>query len=477
MPGTVRLTEGGPEITRFGRPRAGFRKATVPGELGRPGAPRAITNARRAGADGIATEHAGLGQGPLQSGGEGGFAGRAPLVAAAMAAESADETPGRDQIARPAWRSGLKTAMTDANSLGNTRMGTMAKAREEIGLASRRHHQRVTLHEIAHAAGVSPTTVSNVVNGKYDLMAAETRASIEQLIEKMNYRPHAAGRSLRLNRRYAVGLIVIDDSPAFLADPFNTNLVAGLSNHLNRNGYSLVINGLPASAIDDCVLLRKHDTDALCLVPSGDEAERRRVFDRLAGAQQPVLVFQLPPPATLDDAASVRQDDAAGGAAVAGRLLERGARRLIMLVPRRQWPAMAERERGIRAVLADRGDVTFDLVECGSEGLIDTQKALAQRVVDHGYPDAVIGGNDQMGIAALKWAEAQGLAVPSDLMITGFNAFAFWQYSTPTLTTVRSSAYAMGERGAAMLLHRIENGAFPEREAILDVELAPGDSD
>src|SRR3546814_2270421 len=82
--------------------------------------------------------------------------------------------------------------------------------------------RRVTVVDVAREAGVSPMTVSNVVNGHHRLMSEATRQLVEAAIERLCYRPHVTGRSLRLDRRFAIGIVLVDPSPIFLADPFIT---------------------------------------------------------------------------------------------------------------------------------------------------------------------------------------------------------------------------------------------------------------
>lgn len=332
-----------------------------------------------------------------------------------------------------------------------------------------------TLHKIARAAGVSATTVSNVVNGKHALMSPATRARVERLIAETNYRPHAAGRQLRLNRSHAIGLLVIDEAPAFLADPMNTNIIAGLGNHLNRNGFSLIVNGVAPGRLDDAVLLCRNDTDALCVIASGAPRQRARALSALAKTGRPLLVVQDRAPPGLADAAAIRQDDETGGRLIAERVLARGARRLVLLVPSRQWPAMALRERGIAAAIAGSAG-KLAVITTASEGIEDTETALAAWIAEHGLPDAVLGGNDQMGIAALLWLQGRGLEVPRDVLVTGFNGFEFRRYARPTLTSVRSPALALGERAGALLLERVSTGRFSTPELVLPVELIPGES-
>jgi LacI family transcriptional regulator len=86
--------------------------------------------------------------------------------------------------------------------------------------------RRVTLTDVAVAAGVSVTTASNVVNGRLQMMSAATRARVENAMRVLKYRPDEGARSLRLAQKRTIGLIVVDDSPRFLTDAMNTNIIA-----------------------------------------------------------------------------------------------------------------------------------------------------------------------------------------------------------------------------------------------------------
>lgn len=335
---------------------------------------------------------------------------------------------------------------------------------------------RVTVRDIANAAGVSATTVSNVMNGRLELMSAATRIRVEAAIHEFNYRPNEGARNLRRSQSGAIGLIIVDESPRFLADPMTSNIVAGLSNHLSANGYGLLVAGIKSGAMGNAHLLRRDHTDGLCIMPSGSAADRRALYDELRATGQPVVIFQDTAPAFMDDTLSVRQNDFKAGELIANRVVERGARKLAILVPSQQWPAMTERQQGIRQVI-EQHDVELAVVICASEGTSDTQTAISRYVERSGLPDVFLGGNDQMGIAALTWAQDRNLSVPGDVRVTGFNGFDFAQYVRPRLTTVTSPAYEMGRQAALEMLLRLSTGHFSTSSMLFDVELAPGYSD
>jgi LacI family transcriptional regulator len=319
-------------------------------------------------------------------------------------------------------------------------------------------------------------TVSNVVNGRFASMTKETRAAVELVIRELGYRPHASGRSLKLSTRFAIGMVVIDESPTFLADPFITHLVAGLSNYLNQRDYGLVLQGISAAGLQKAALMKRHETDALCLFLSGPPTLRRRLIARFEALNQPIIVFQEPVPAG-PLLSSIRQDDFGGAKALAAHMIQRGVDRIVFLAPEVSWPAIEQRIAGARSAMEAAGRAELiGVVNCGSGSFPDTQDALAREVERNGWPSGLMGGNDQMGIAALKWATMQGMRVPEDILVTGFNAFDVWQYSDPVLTTVFSPAYDMGAKAGEMVLDILRGDPPAERECIFPVSVRFGGS-
>ena len=345
------------------------------------------------------------------------------------------------------------------------------------GRSRRRSDSEVTLRNVAVEAGVSLMTVSNVINNRFELMTPETRARVEEAIRRLSYRPNSAARSLRSARKLAVGMIIVDRSPTFLADPFTTHLVAGLSNHLNERGYVVALQGVHHHALSDSSLLDSMRTDALCVYMSGPSGRRKEILETVQKVREPVVLFQEQAPSDAPDICSIRQDDSAGGRWLGEHLLKRGARKLVFLAPSMIWPAMDEREHGARSAIEAHGDdAVLHRVSYEGDVAVAGKEALAQHTAVHGMPHAVIGGNDQAGNAAMEYVKESGLKIPDDVAVTGFNAFEFWRYLRPVLTTVRSCAYEMGDRGGREVLSRLEIGQFAVTNIMLPVEPIVGES-
>ena len=331
-------------------------------------------------------------------------------------------------------------------------------------------NRSVTLRDVAAEAGTTPMTVSNVVNGRTREVGRETFARVMEVATRMGYRPHAAARRLRTNRRMAVGVVIVDPARDYLADPFTSAMLAGLTDRLGPQGYSLVIHGASQDGVAAVPLLQRIETDAICVMLSGAESERREVIGRIARLGQPLVLIQDGIPDDIDDGCSLIQDDFAGGVDLARHLFDRPTRQAVLLIPRLEWSAMVRREAGIRSVLAGLPNPpAFHAVRCTDEGFDATQRAFGRHLFAHGVPDVVIGGNDQMAIAAMKLLIARGSRVPEEVRIGGFNGFSFWRYTQPELTTVFSPAYELGAEAGKAILARLETGSFPIRAQSLPV--------
>jgi LacI family transcriptional regulator len=336
--------------------------------------------------------------------------------------------------------------------------------------------KRVTLKDVAQRANVSVMTVSNVINGNFQHVTVKTRRKVEAAIAALRYRTHSSGRALRLSRHFAVGMIVVDPSPRFIADAFTTNLVAGLGNQLSKQGYGLLLQGTPFEELPRILMLRHSLVDGICIFCSGNAQQRRAVYRQLAGHREPVVVFQDAPAAELADVMAIRQDDRAGGEMLAERLISAGCKNLLYLTVAHRWPALDAREKGMRAALRKLDGAKLTTLKAMSTTIESIQAVLAKYIATSGLPDAILAANDQTAIAAQNWLIDHGTLVPQQVKITGFNAFDFARFAKPILTTVRSPAYELGELGANELLRRLETGYFSNRELVLPVTLEIGQS-
>lgn len=333
--------------------------------------------------------------------------------------------------------------------------------------------KRPTIHAVAAKAGVSTATVSKVINQITVGVAEPTRQRVEAAIRHLGYRPNRVGRGLRTLRRSTIGMAIVDPSPRFLTDPFTTNLVAGLTNHLSACGFGLLLHGVNPHELKSSFLVRESEVDALCLMLSGSRRDRLAYMRLLAELGQPFVTFQDLPVASIADACFVRQDDKGGAAALAKHLMKRRPRRAAMIISEISWPAVEQRVSGFRSVFDDKG-VDLHLVRCDETRTESIMDAVDDYLAQVKLPDLVIGQNDQVALAAMQVLHRRGHRVPRDVGVAGFNAFSFAAFASPALTTARSQAYELGQAGAEIILDRLQAGQFRAREHVIPVELVRG---
>src|SRR5436190_22865111 len=211
---------------------------------------------------------------------------------------------------------------------------------------------RVTLNDVARAAGVSVMTVSNVINGKHvGVVGSDTLRRVERQIKRLGYHPHEVARSLRLSRSFSVGMIIVTSNPLMMAIQFISALATGVASALRDNGYSLITEAVHPDQFDRSALLRRAGLDGIVAHLAGSDRDRVRYQRLLKSSGLPLVFIQDRPLIDLKDYYCINQNDFHGGRVLAQLALDQGAKRILFFKPALDWPAVIERERGIRGVL------------------------------------------------------------------------------------------------------------------------------
>jgi DNA-binding LacI/PurR family transcriptional regulator len=337
--------------------------------------------------------------------------------------------------------------------------------------------KRATIRDVATAAGVSAMTVSNVINGKVQAVSEETRRRVLKEMERLDYRVLSSGRNLRLGNRQAVGVIIVDESPNFLAHPFISRMVSGVCGELSLNGYAMIVQGIQPRDFANTLALRRVEADGYCIRLNGSDERRAEMLDVLKRLSEPVVMMQEILPVTGNDLCVVRQDDYSGGRVVADHFAARDVKRLVVAVPRYGGAMTSARLRGLRDGFASAGrSVDMQLVVCDLNTFEDAYATLATSLVSPGLPDAVFGINDELALAAIRVLQDRDIKVPGDVIVAGFNGFNPPGYTHPDLTTVLSCPTEVGAAAAGSLLHYLANGSFERPEVVLPVTFRNGQS-
>ncbi|HZR40826.1 MAG TPA: LacI family DNA-binding transcriptional regulator [Ktedonobacteraceae bacterium] len=309
-----------------------------------------------------------------------------------------------------------------------------------------------TIYDIAKAAGVTATTVSNVLSGKGSVSAA-TRARVLKYVHELEYQPNLIARSLIKGRTGVIGLVVGN-----LDNPFYAEITAEVERLAYAAGLRVFTTSLSGDdqegqkMLGDLVLRR---VDGI-LVTSG--AWSQQTIQSVVAPNFPV-VYCIWEDEWQDSMLCIPIDLTQGGRLAAEHLLALGHRRIGVITHINNDGRCSHQSRvnGFQEILANH-DVAFDpaLLQAGQSSM-EGSKAAAYRLLTHSDPPtAIFATNDVMAIGALSAAWELGVQVPRDLSIVGLDNIALAKYITPPLTTVVIDQVTILSQAIKLLLASIE---------------------
>lgn len=328
----------------------------------------------------------------------------------------------------------------------------------------------VTMRDVAKAAGVSPMTVSNVVNG-HPNVGAETRMRVLETIDHLGYRMNHAARSLRAGRTGIIGLAVPE-----INQPYFGHLATLLTDRVEREGMRLVVEQTGASRegeLDAVFFSRLQLYDGVILSAVGlSDADVS-----LLHVDYPVVIIgERIFDETLDHVVMANADAAH---AATRHLIDLGCRRIAAiggsLATEKSMPSL--RTAGYRRALDEAG-IPFDdrLVIACLQTMEDGANAI-HHLRDNGLAfDGVFGLTDNTTIGVLRGLADAHLHVPRDVKVIGFDDVPQAQYTIPRLSTIRPGHEEMVDTVVELLLRRINGTATTPREFIAPYQLIARES-
>lgn len=340
----------------------------------------------------------------------------------------------------------------------------------------------VTIQQVARAAGVSPSTVSNLLNGRSDRMLPETRHRVENAIEQLGYRPNRAARQLRTGRTQTVGLVV----PS-VGNPFWGAFARHLESAALAEGYHVLLCNTERDPQRERQYIDELWSDGirgviLCSsLPSLDHMRplierglQLVAFDRVAQAHDPQTLV------------NISIDNAMGSQLAAGHLTDLGHRRLAFVSGSLGSVNRKDRYRGFVSALELAGlpvdgallwpgtsTERFGDVEAAELG----RTAARELLTGDDPPTGIVAVNDMCALGVCRGIRDVGLRVAKDVSVVGFDDIVLADLYDPPLTTVRQPLSEMAASAFAELKVRIEDaGDKPGRSLLLRPELVVRES-
>jgi LacI family repressor for deo operon, udp, cdd, tsx, nupC, and nupG len=322
------------------------------------------------------------------------------------------------------------------------------------------HTARISIKDIAKAAGVSHSTVSRALSDSR-LVKAETKSRIQDLAREMGYSPDAWARSLVMGQTRTVGVVVTT-----IADPFIAEVMQGIESTAYEHGYTVILassNSEPEREMAAVEMLRSKRVDGVIVTSSRVGALYQQHLERIG---VPVVLLNNHSEQSGRYTFSVTVDNQHGGHLATQHLIELGHRRIAYVNGPEGTSSSEGRLAGYRQALADAGIIPDSNLIVPGAGRTESGKQafLALKALAE-LPTAVFCYNDVTAIGLMCAAREAGLSVPRDLSVVGFDDIPFASYMYPALTTVAQPKFEMGKQAMQMALALMSAPALPAAEA------------
>lgn len=319
--------------------------------------------------------------------------------------------------------------------------------------------QAATIADVATVAGVSPATVSRVINGKGVDPGLTER--VLAAVEELDYRPNLVARSLRTQTSRSWALIITD-----IENPFFTAIARAVEDVARDAGYSVLIGNTDENVERETEYFQAvidQRVAGVLLVPSSEE---KTPFKMLLNAGIPLVTLDRRP--WNDGLDSVLVDNAHGARIATEWLISEGCTRIAAIAGPQQTTTGRERLQGYKGALAAAGLPNDPALVAVADFREDGGYRAAIELLDlvEG-PDAFFVANNLMSVGALEAFQERGLRLPHDTRFIGFGEIPWARLYEPELTVVSQPTYEMGRRAAELLLRRIAAPGSREQHLVL----------
>lgn len=314
---------------------------------------------------------------------------------------------------------------------------------------------KVTIADIAKKTGLSATTISRYLNGKYESMSESTRKRIGNVIQELEYKPSRLARSLRLQQSRMIGVLVSD-----ITSPFSAILFTGVSEWCEEHGYTVLLaDAGDNSEMERCYIQSMIDqgVDGLIINATGDGVdylnEVNRTIIPIVLADRPVknCECELIGSDTVGSIKSLVDLIFAKGydeiVYVTGKIGTNGIRRERCYAFKEYYKKIKCNEGIVLEYDADN----IEIVEAKLSKLLEKSKANNRRL-------ALLSANGVVVTQLAKWAQKTGLEIGKDFGLCSYDNWSWMDIIGPGITVIEVPTHEIGKECAKALINRITNG-------------------
>lgn len=314
-----------------------------------------------------------------------------------------------------------------------------------------------TIHDVAERAGVSPITVSRVVNNS-GYVSTATRKRVEKAIDELSYVPNILARSLRSKETHTIALILSD-----VTNPFWTTVSRGVEDVAAQNGFSVILCNSDEDSDKEAryinMLLRRQ-VDGIIISPARKDGKHLRFLSR-----QKVSCVVIDRKVEGLKADTVRGDSVDGAYQLTKHLIGLGHRRIALIGGPSYVSTAEDRVQGYLKALREYGlPVEEGLIRRGAYKQDSGYELAKELLAREPWPTAIFATNNFIAVGALQALREAGLRVPEDMALVCFDDIPQASLIYPFLTVAAQPAYEMGTMAAQMLLERLASAGNRRRK-------------
>ena len=331
----------------------------------------------------------------------------------------------------------------------------------------------ITLKDIAREAGVSITTVSNVIHNKPNRVSPELVAKIQELIRRANYVPSMTARTLANNASPIIGVInhvVTQHVGGFMADPFHNTFIGSIEDCARKMGYFVMIRTVEDSRGLETIYRNWNLAGIILAGMFNDE-----FFNTVREIGIPYVLIDSY--IDLPEVCNVGLEDKKGGYMATRHLLERGHRVIAFTSPViRENGVVEKRLQGYKQALEEFG-VPFERELVFEHGMsVGEGVKLGHRLSEMEQITGIFASADILAAGIMAGLREKGLHVPDDKSIVGFDDNYLCQITHPRLTTIHQDVEQKGIIATEMMVSQLLGELIEERQVILPVRLMERES-
>ncbi|OAA91940.1 HTH-type transcriptional regulator KdgR [Clostridium ljungdahlii] len=313
--------------------------------------------------------------------------------------------------------------------------------------------KKIVIDDVAKKAGVSKSTISRYLNGKFEYMSQKTRKNIEKVIDELDYRPNSIARSLKLKRSMLIQVIIAD-----LTNPFSSLLIKGVGDECGKYGYNVIIANTDNDKDKEreyILSLTSQNVDGLIINSTG---YNRKLLKDVLDQGIPVVTMDR----IIDDKVfdSVTSNNYDMTFKTINYLIDSGFKNIALFTQHvDKISVRIEREKAFLDACNNRlNSSNFNVYTIDRHDTGSVELSLFDFLNNYKESKAIFAINGVVLLNVLQLINKFNLKIPEDVGICGYDNWGWASLISPGITTISQPSYDIGMRSAKILLDRIKHG-------------------